>query len=371
VVRLSAFLIIGASIFASSAAQAQVTGVVAHSSATVQFRPGAEPGDTGVQVFNGAQLAGSLGDNPWGSGASFASTSKVQQDFIEFQNGNAAGGAFSYLTSRTVVDISFTNDGDMAVTPSLHSTITPAGIGLFTGATCLSDLTQCSAGDTFPGDFRDFQGFSPEGPTNDIAGASFTFRISGDGETLYELQGSLGLAFDPISGANVLVSDLDAARGALSGFRTVSTPGDTHEFGFAWDATDFEVNFPKGTLLEPGESSTLTYETIVHSYSRTGCFELLTGACLLAYSSFGDPIGRGGTTRPSFARLAAATPPSDELGFDSFRFQTPTFKDGVLSYHLLPPGSAVPEPATWAMMITGFGLIGAAARRRRTGMVAA
>ena len=30
-----------------------------------------------------------------------------------------------------------------------------------------------------------------------------------------------------------------------------------------------------------------------------------------------------------------------------------------------PIGSAVPEPATWAMMITGFGLAGAAIRRRR------
>jgi hypothetical protein len=29
-------------------------------------------------------------------------------------------------------------------------------------------------------------------------------------------------------------------------------------------------------------------------------------------------------------------------------------------------GAAVPEPATWAMMITGFGLAGAAIRRRRT-----
>ena len=28
--------------------------------------------------------------------------------------------------------------------------------------------------------------------------------------------------------------------------------------------------------------------------------------------------------------------------------------------------SAVPEPATWAMMITGFGLAGVAIRRRRT-----
>ncbi len=30
--------------------------------------------------------------------------------------------------------------------------------------------------------------------------------------------------------------------------------------------------------------------------------------------------------------------------------------------------SAVPEPATWAMMITGFGLAGAALRRRRAGL---
>lgn len=34
-------------------------------------------------------------------------------------------------------------------------------------------------------------------------------------------------------------------------------------------------------------------------------------------------------------------------------------------------GGAVPEPAAWAMMIAGFGLVGAVARRRRVGAVAA
>lgn len=32
---------------------------------------------------------------------------------------------------------------------------------------------------------------------------------------------------------------------------------------------------------------------------------------------------------------------------------------------VLPPTGAIPEPATWAMLIAGFGLVGVAARRRR------
>ena len=34
------------------------------------------------------------------------------------------------------------------------------------------------------------------------------------------------------------------------------------------------------------------------------------------------------------------------------------------------PSVAVPEPASWAMLIAGFGLVGAAARRRRTALTA-
>lgn len=39
---------------------------------------------------------------------------------------------------------------------------------------------------------------------------------------------------------------------------------------------------------------------------------------------------------------------------------------GGVSFSLSPQASAVPEPASWTLMIGGFGLVGGIARRRRT-----
>lgn len=359
--RLAGALMAGAVVLTASAAQAQVTGVVTHTSATVQFRPGAEEGDTGITVYNGLQLSEILGSNGFGSGGSFSSTSRVDDQVIEFQNGNVAGGSLSYLTSRTVVDIHFTNDGDSAVTPSLKSTITPAGMGIFTAGDCLVDITGCRAGTTFPGDFRDFQQFGP-GNGDQIAGSAFTFRITGGGEVMYELKGSIALLYDATSNTNVLFTDLDEASAALAGFRSVATP--ERELSYAWDATDIFVDFPTGTLLQPGESSTLTYETIVESFSYTQCYQLLTSACVIAYASFGDPIGRGGSVNPHrLSTLAAAPSESESLTFATFSFAYPEFSEGTLSYELIPP-TAVPEPHAWLLMIVGFGFIGFQFRRR-------
>ncbi len=48
-------------------------------------------------------------------------------------------------------------------------------------------------------------------------------------------------------------------------------------------------------------------------------------------------------------------------------------RTGDWAFDITGAGSiaAVPEPATWALMIGGFGMVGFAARRRRTGVVAA
>ena len=360
--RVGMSLLAGLAMLSAVHVAAGVTGVVTHSSATLQFRPGVT--DTGIQAFDGLQLADSQGNNAFGSGGTFASTSRVDPDAIEFRNGNAAAGRFTFLTSRTLVDISFTNDGDTSVVPTLHSTIAPAGLGLFTAGQALHDLLSLRPGSTFPGDFRDFQAFRPAGDTGEIAGAAFLFRISGGGKEVYRLEGSVGLVANPkpVLGApvNILVEDLAAARNELRGFRMISEPDSQREFSFVWDATDLLVDFPPDTLLAPGESSTLTYETVVTSFSRAQCFEVLTNACIVAYASFGDPVGRGGSVSPmrsafsSAAAQALAGEPSD-LSFAAFKFQLPEFREGTLSYGLIGRvATPVAEPAMWAMLVVGF-----------------
>ncbi|NJC09692.1 PEPxxWA-CTERM sorting domain-containing protein [Polymorphobacter fuscus] len=81
--------------------------------------------------------------------------------------------------------------------------------------------------------------------------------------------------------------------------------------------------------------------------------------------------------------LSALAPISTPGGFNAFAFRGIEGTDqfhGVRfggSYILLAatadgdPVGGVPEPASWAMLITGFGLVGAAARRRRSVAVAA
>ncbi len=79
--------------------------------------------------------------------------------------------------------------------------------------------------------------------------------------------------------------------------------------------------------------------------------------------------------------IATLAPISTPGGFNDFRFRGVAYDDGTQIYGLrfggnyilltgtadgVPPAPGIPEPATWAMLILGFGLVGSAARRRRT-----
>ena len=60
----------------------------------------------------------------------------------------------------------------------------------------------------------------------------------------------------------------------------------------------------------------------------------------------------------------------DTVGFTSVTFTGTAPNDGI-AFDRLQVKGAVPEPASWAMLITGFGMVGFAARRRRNAAVAA
>lgn len=78
-----------------------------------------------------------------------------------------------------------------------------------------------------------------------------------------------------------------------------------------------------------------------------------------AFGCPGDPSGAFSCWSPigvSFAGTAYSIDfggTANQTGFDNITFGSDR------------PGGVVPEPATWAMLIAGFGLVGGALRRRR------
>lgn len=107
-------------------------------------------------------------------------------------------------------------------------------------------------------------------------------------------------------------------------------------------------------------SSTAATVTVYDGAGGTG--NVLAQINLLAQGSdncTGDPNGSFCNWTPigvSFAGTAMSIDfggTANYTGFDNITFGSDT------------PGGTVPEPAVWAMLISGFGLVGAAARRRR------
>ena len=92
------------------------------------------------------------------------------------------------------------------------------------------------------------------------------------------------------------------------------------------------------------------------SGSSSGAFVLTVNGTPYTYNYSGSTgFGfLGITTDTAFSSLTITTSKNNDSLFDNVRFGT-----------LAAGTPAVPEPATWAMMVAGFGLAGGALRRRR------
>ena len=363
-----------------------IDGVLAGSDVALQFKPGGQfdpGGTTGTVNFEGAVISGSVGSTSFGSGASYASTSDIGPGVIYFKNGNASSGQFTYSKSTTLVDITFTNTGDKTVTPFLRSQIVPAGFGIFVGPNgCSADPESCNPADVTPGIFNSFRPVTDETiptiegvPIDVLASASFTFRIYADDFVAYSLTGSLTLTYGGGGGLpNILTANIGQAQAELDGFALDSPALSSDFLGYIWDTTDIDVRFQD--VLAPGEDATLRYETIVETYSRSSCLSG-TSSCLVSYASFGDPVGRSGGSGTAqigggdamlaraFGPLGAEDETPSGIFFDEFAFRAPVFNPITGGVSFVLPGTAVPEPDSWALMIAGFGLLGASLRQRR------
>jgi len=107
--------------------------------------------------------------------------------------------------------------------------------------------------------------------------------------------------------------------------------------GFVWDGTHFG-DLPKLSSL--GGETTIDFPGMLHGITYFGIH-------------VGGPHG-GQTT---FYKFSAG-----EI-LDTFSIHLASSSDAVLYYSA--PAAAVPEPATWAMLVGGFAAVGGAMRSRR------
>jgi hypothetical protein len=288
---------------------------------------------------------------------------------IEFESSNTVGGNagpdnYVGILSQSLIEIEVAAGAGMGLT----STITPFGFGFY--AADVGADGACVLGGTcdqvIPFSEFDFDAFRQNGGYAEV-GFNFEVYSTGDfaTESLYSVNASLQLNSDG------LFNDITDAELKLSTFGlqtpepSVLNPG-YHSYGYGWDETGFTANL-SGHFFQ-----TVNYYTAAYSIVRNPCYTISDPAsaengqtrCLIAYSGFGDPIGAGDVFADSLGGIGIFNHDADHtitgLGFTPYTIEAPRIVAGTLVV-----GNAVPEPATWAMMILGFGLLGSVLRRRR------
>ncbi len=301
-------------------------------------------------------LKSSSGNN---GGGSVEALVELGSNVVSFKSGTATVGPNSVTNSQSGIDILFTNTGDgtIALSP-FGSTITPAGMGFFVQdrlGLAIDDNPFTGYGQSETIHFSDFLGVVGAG--NTFAHAEFDFVVMTGATPLYTLSGFVNLSFNA-DGLFVVDENLTGPGQAGQILKDFFTLNNHHALVYDWQATNIVI--PLGGLLGGLSEQVVSYRANVTSWTRAPCIN--SGAnCIVAFSGFGDPVGRGGGVE-EFAAAFGDVGSFDVDGGGDHDFVIKRLKFELVEVNVF---HAVPEPSTWALMIGGFGLAGAALRRRR------
>jgi hypothetical protein len=187
----------------------------------------------------------------------------------------------------------------------------------------------------------------PSGPTNGICSVE-TFKLGNNYGSSAELAISYARTINVQGGTAVspeLIFLYADGNGVGSSF------GDVNNAGLITftPAAGYEVSFGSFDFVDR------------NSGSRSATFSL-TDSLGNSVFNFTSPVLRQRTTYT--ADTAFFSGPLSFV-FDGIGASVPSVDNVLLTTRRIAVNSAVPEPATWAMMIGGFGMIGGAMRRGR------
>lgn len=175
---------------------------------------------------------------------------------------------------------------------------------------------------------------------------------AGTGATVTGAVGGVGVTFDSTNDA-LLKGDANGQADVSSTDGLLNDLTFAIENGYTFDAAIFNL-FPISGNNPNDPFTPLKADTVVISYYAPGL-----GQQSLTISTNGQNfLGIYGNAGEKFTSVGFAADPSTN-GIQDLR--------QLRLAGISPVQSAVPEPSTWAMLLVGFGAIGASLRRRKPG----
>ncbi|MEO8812890.1 MAG: PEPxxWA-CTERM sorting domain-containing protein [Caulobacteraceae bacterium] len=254
-------------------------------------------------------------------------------DLIAFANG-AAAAAFTYPANLTVsarssthISQSIVNDTGVRQQVNLHSLILGGAFGMFVAKTPGDPNGFCTNASVASCNALLDGATSLQGAGTYTSG--FTVDVKLNGHAIYSLSAGLILNSGGFT-ANVA----DAAT-RLAGFHAEesNTDGGAAQKFYAWSDTPMDSALG---VLAVGASETLTYDVTTYG---TGDQPALNNLQVM-FAEFGDPLGGGHVVNNVLEPIV-------------------DFPAPAITFTPAP----APEPATWALLLVGFGLAGASLRR--------